>query len=259
MGAHPLGVVPLDHPLHSPPVAPSLTVVVPIHNEAAFLPEALPRLLGALDRVAADGKVILAENGSTDDTAAVALRVGGGDPRLAVLRLAAPDYGAAMRAGFLAARGDWVANVDIDYFSDEFLSAALALGGEADVILASKRAPGAEDRRGFVRRMGTLVFNILLRVLLGSRVSDTHGMKVIRSEVVTAIAPQVISTKDLFDTELVIRAERAGYRIREIPAVVEEMRQTRSSLIKRVPRTVRGLWRIRTALRAEAKKLSADS
>ncbi|HEX5631122.1 MAG TPA: glycosyltransferase family 2 protein, partial [Acidimicrobiia bacterium] len=107
------------------------------------------------------------------------------------------------------------------------------------------------------RRMGTLVFNILLRVLLGSRVSDTHGMKVIRSEVVAAIAPRVISTKDLFDTELVIRAERAGYRVREIPAVVEEMRQARSSLIKRVPRTIRGLWRIRAALRQEAKQAAS--
>jgi hypothetical protein len=77
---------------------------------------------------------------------------------------------------------------------------------------------------------------------------------VIRADVVAAIAPMVISTKDLFDTELVVRAERAGYRIREIPAVVEELRQARSSLIKRVPRTIRGLWRIRGALRAEAKK-----
>jgi hypothetical protein len=104
-----------------------------------------------------------------------------------------------------------------------------------------------------VRRLGTLVFNVLLRVLLRSRVSDTHGMKVIRGSVVTAVAPAVISTKDLFDTELVIRAERAGFRIREIPAVVEEVRQARSSLIKRVPRTVRGLLRIRRALAAEAR------
>ena len=234
---------------------PSLTVVVPIHNEAAFLPEALPRLLATLDRVEADGRVILAENGSTDDTAEVATRVAGGDSRVTVMSLSEPDYGAAMRAGFLTARSDWVANVDIDYFSAEFLSTALALGGDAEVILASKRAPGAVDKRGLVRRLGTLTFNTLLRVMLASRVSDTHGMKVIRSDVVAAIAPKVISTKDLFDTELVVRAERAGYRIREIPAVVEELRQARSSLIKRVPRTIRGLWRIRGALRAEAKKL----
>ncbi len=233
-------------------MAPSLTVVVPIHNEAGFLPVALPRLLAALDSVDANGAVILAENGSTDDTGAVATRLALSDPRVTVLRLPTPDYGAAMRDGFLAARSDWIANVDIDYFSGEFLTAALALGSDADVILASKRAPGADDRRSFVRRMGTLVFNVLLRILLRSHVSDTHGMKVIRADVVSALAPAVISTKDLFDTELVIRAERAGYRVREIPAVVEELRETRSSLFKRVPRTVRGLWRIRRALRDEA-------
>ena len=90
-----------------------------------------------------------------------------------------------MRDGFLAARGEWIANVDIDYFSGEFLTAALALADEADVVLASKRAPGADDRRSIVRRLGTLVFNVLLRLLFGSRVSDTHGMKVIRRTVVT--------------------------------------------------------------------------
>ncbi|MBI5156541.1 MAG: glycosyltransferase family 2 protein [Acidimicrobiia bacterium] len=234
-------------------MTPSLTVVVPIHNEAEFLPGALTRLLAALDGVAATSTVILAENGSSDDTAAVANRLAMADRRVKVLHLPTPDYGAAMRHGFLAANTDWVANVDIDYFSGEFLTEAIGLGDEADVVLASKRAPGAEDRRGLVRRLGTLAFNVLLRVLLRSRVSDTHGMKVIRGSVVAAVAPAVISTKDLFDTELVIRAERARYRIREIPAVVEEIRQTRSSLIKRVPRTVRGLLRIRRALADEAR------
>ena len=235
-------------------MAPSLTVVVPIHNEAGFLPTALPRLLAALDGVDATAAVILAENGSTDDTAAVASRLAAADHRVTVLHLPDPDYGAAMRHGFLAARGEWVANVDIDYFSGEFLTAALSLAGQADVILASKRAPGAVDRRGMVRRLGTYTFNLLLRTLLRSRVSDTHGMKVIRGTVVAAIAPAVISTQDLFDTELVIRAERAGFRVREIPAEVEELRETRSSLIKRVPRTVRGLLRIRRALRDEARR-----
>jgi glycosyltransferase involved in cell wall biosynthesis len=215
--------------------------------------------MAALDRVEADASVILVENGSTDATAAVAAGLAASDPRITVLRLATPDYGAAMRAGFLAARGEWVANVDIDYFSGEFLTAALDLAGGADVILASKRAPGAVDRRGRVRRLGTFTFNVLLRVLLRSRVSDTHGMKVIRLTVVAALAPAVISTKDLFDTELVIRAERAGFRIKEIPAVVEELRAARSSLLKRVPRTVRGLLRIRRTLRREAAKAQGAS
>jgi hypothetical protein len=93
------------------------------------------------------------------------------------------------------------------------------------------------------------VFNLLLTSILGSNVSDTHGMKGFRRELVADIVPQVVSTKDLFDTELVIRAERAGYSIVEVPVVVEEMRTARSSLIKRAPRTVAGLFRMRRLLR----------
>ncbi len=65
------------------------------------------------------------------------------------------------------------------------------------------------------------------------------------------LAPRVVSREDLFDTELVVRAERAGYRIAEVPVVVVEVRAARSSLVKRVPRTIRGLWRIRGTLAAE--------
>ena len=65
-------------------------------------------------------------------------------------------------------------------------------------------------------------------------------MKAIRREVVVKITPDCQSTQDLFDTELVVRAERAGYRIVEVPVVVEEKRETRSSLVTRVPRTLRG-------------------
>jgi hypothetical protein len=152
-----------------------------------------------------------------------------------------------MRHGFLSAQGDWVVNFDIDYFSGAFLEKVLTLQ-DVDLVIASKRDPESEDRRSIMRRLATRVFNILLRVILGSNVSDTHGMKAFRADLVSRIAPQVESRQDLFDTELVIRAERAGYRIQEVPVVVKEMRVTRSSLVKRVPRTISGLFRIRRAL-----------
>ncbi len=91
----------------------------------------------------------------------------------------------------------------------------------------------------------------ILRFGLSSGVSDTHGMKAIRRDVVVEIAPRVQSTQDLFDTELVVRAERAGYRIVEVPALVEEKRATNARLMTRVPRTLRGVWSIRQILSRE--------
>jgi hypothetical protein len=102
--------------------------------------------------------------------------------------------------------------------------------------------------------MGTMVFNRILRWLFRSSVSDTHGMKLIRREVITSVLPLVTSTKDLFDTELVLRAERDGFRIAELPVVVEEQRDARSSYLKRVPRTLRGLVGIRFRMWQEDRR-----
>jgi glycosyltransferase involved in cell wall biosynthesis len=226
---------------------PSVSVVIPVHNEADYLPSAIERLFAELRTVDADVSVLVAENGSTDGSADVVRSLGGRYPQLHVLELPTPDYGAAMRAGFLAADGEWVVNFDIDYFSGDFLATAIATD-VADVVLASKRAPGSDDRRAVVRKVATWGFNILLRTLLSSSASDTHGMKAIRRSVVQAIAPDVVATQDLFDTELVIRAERAGYRIVEVPVVVQEQRVSKSSLLRRVPRTLRGVLRMRSSL-----------
>ena len=232
-----------------PPPLPAVTVVIPVHNEADYLPEALPELFKEMDLVKAAVTVVVAENGSSDATADLVRKAQETFANLELLELATPDYGAAMREGFMQATTEWVALFDIDYFSGEFLSDALNLSESADIVLASKRADGADDRRGLTRRFATWTFNQILKVVLASQVSDTHGMKLVRSDVVQKIAPQVISTTDLFDTELVVRAERAGYRIAELPASVEEMRDTRSSLIKRVPRTLSGVWAIRASMR----------
>ncbi len=225
-----------------------LVVVVPVHNEADFIPTALPSLISTMDEVDVAYRILLVENGSSDGTADVAKKVAA-DSAVEVISLPDADYGAAMRRGFLEADGVWVVNFDIDYFSADFLRSVLGQPDEVDIVIASKRDPGSDDRRPPIRRIATFVFNLMLRMILASKVSDTHGMKGFRSQLVNDLTPLVVSNQDLFDTELVIRAERAGYSIVEVPVTVAEIRPARSSLIKRAPRTVAGLFRIRRTLK----------
>lgn len=229
-------------------MAPSISIVVPVYNEAGFIPVALPKLVEAVEGIEAPYEIHIVENGSSDGTVE-AVRSAAAEGNVVVDSLPTADYGAAMRHGFLEADGDWVVNFDIDYFSAEFLRQLLEQPDDVDLVIGSKRDPGSEDRRPFIRRLATRVFNLLLMLVLDSNVSDTHGMKGFRKKLVDDIAPQVVSTEDLFDTELVVRAERAGYSIAEVPVLVEEMRSARSSLIKRAPRTVAGLIRMRSLLR----------
>ena len=228
----------------------SIAVVVPVYNEAAFIPEALPSLIETMKEVGHPYRIWLVENGSTDDTAAMAQRLKGDAP-VTVVSLPDPDYGAAMRHGFLEADGDWVVNFDIDYFSAGFLRLVLSQPETVDLVIASKQDPDSADSRPVLRRVATRVFNLMLRTILGSKVTDTHGMKGFRRGLIDELSSRVVSTQDLFDTELVIRAERSGFTIVEVPVVVKEMREARSSLIKRVPRTILGLFRIRRILQAE--------
>jgi len=93
------------------------------------------------------------------------------------------------------------------------------------------------------------VFATLLRVLFGVRVSDTHGMKVMRRLDVEPFARASTFGRDLFDTELIVRVERAGLPTAEIPVAVRELRPARTSIVRRVPRTLAGLARLAFALR----------
>jgi glycosyltransferase involved in cell wall biosynthesis len=220
--------------------------VVPVHNEAAFIPHGLPGLVRATRTVYPEAEILVVENGSTDGTAA-AVRAAAGNG-VSLVQLAEADYGTAMYRGMTDATGDWIVTFDIDYFAEDFLRRLEDTSAEADIVIASKRDPGSDDRRSAFRRLATLGFNLLLRTLFGSRVSDTHGIKAFRAAATRPHLDLVHSRKDLFDTELILRMERAGARIVEVPVTVEELRPARSSLLRRVPRTLRGLWSIRRLL-----------
>jgi hypothetical protein len=162
-----------------------------------------------------------------------------------------PDYGAALRAGLLAAEGDIVVNFDVDYYDLGFIADALerlAADDQPAIVVGSKRAEGARDERHGLRRLVTAVFSGILRYGFGLGVSDTHGMKAMRREIVEPLARACHNGTDLFDTELILRAERAGLVVVELPVVVVERRPSRSPIWRRVPRTLLGLLRLRLQL-----------
>ncbi|MCL5943003.1 MAG: glycosyltransferase family 2 protein [Actinobacteria bacterium] len=225
--------------------APRFSVVIPVHNEADCLEAEVRSLVRELDAHGLDFEMVLSENGSTDTTAALADALAMREPRLRVLHLPVPDYGEAMRRGMACARGELVVNFDIDYHDLDFVVAAAALTDRFGIVVGSKIMGGSQDRRSPFRRLVSRVFTLVLRVLFDPRVDDTHGMKVFRREVVEAYLPGVVMGKDLFDTELVLRARRGGVAVGAIPVVVEEKRKARSSIVRRIPRTIKGLLALR--------------
>lgn len=236
-----------------------LSVVIPAHQEEAFLREAVTEVGDGLRARGLDFELVVVENGSTDRTAAIAAELAGELPGVVTFSLDDPDYGGALKRGFLAAAGDLVAIFDVDYYDLTFLDRALALmdggttGEPVSIVVASKRGTGSTDHRALPRRVVTAGFSLLLQAVFGLSVSDTHGMKVLRREPLTLLAEQCRFGTDLFDTELILRAERAGLRVTEVPVDVRETRPSRSSIMQRIPRTVAGLARLRLALWRERR------
>ena len=230
-----------------------LSVVMPSHNEEGYLEAAVGAVIEGLRRRDVEFEVILVENGSRDETLAIARRLEAAYPEVRSTTLPAADYGAALKAGFEMAQGEIVANFDVDLVDLDFLDRALAVMSDSSVaaVVGSKRAHGASDRRSPGRRLVTEVFSATLRYGFGLSASDTHGLKTLRR---SALAPAVAASrfgKDIFDTEVLIRAERADLRIAEIPVSVDELRPPRSPILRRIPRTLGGLAALRLALWSE--------
>ena len=235
---------------------PRVSVVMPAFNEAQIVATSVTSVVEGLRARGESFEVIVVENGSTDGTLAIAHDVAAEYPEVRVKHRDEPDYGRALRAGLLDASGAAVVNFDVDYFDLGFLDAAVAqvlVPGGAAIVVGSKRGVGAHDNRDPIRKLATLVFSTILRVVFGLRVSDTHGIKAMRRDAVVPYAEICTFGQDLFDTELILRVERGGLRTGEIPVEVRELRPARSTFVTRIPRTLRGLCRLRWALWKESR------
>ena len=123
--------------------------------------------------------------------------------------LGEPNYGKALRQGILRARGDVVICDEIDLCDMAFYRGALPalLSAEADMVVGSKAMPGAHDNRPAFRRVATRVINGMLRVAVDFRGTDTHGLKAFRREPLVDVVHQCVVDRDIFASELVVRAE----------------------------------------------------
>jgi glycosyltransferase involved in cell wall biosynthesis len=244
-------------------LTPDVSIVIPVYNEEGILREAtttlragLAALRHALGAPELRFEIIIAENGSSDRTVELAEHLAA-EPALAdgvdvrTFSLGEPNYGKALRRGILEARGRWVICDEIDLCDTDFHRRALELlrHSDCDFVVGSKAMKGASDHRPLFRRAATRVISGLLRVALDFRGTDTHGLKAFHRETVRPVVDACVIDRDLFASELVIRAGRAGLRVVEIPIQLAEKRPPAINLVRRVPRVLSGLARLTWTIR----------
>ena len=219
---------------------PSLTVFFPCYNEE----ENVEALALDVDRVVAeitdDYEVVIVDDGSTDRTGEVAERIARERPRVRVVRHPRNlGYGAALRTGFTGARRELVLYMDGDcQFDIRDLRRLLPLMREGvDMVVGYREDRKDRPLRKFVSR----VYNVIIRMVFGLRVRDIDcAFKLVRKSVFDTV--DLRSERFLVDTELLVKAKRAGFTIVETPVThLPRTRGTSSVSPSDVFRTLREL------------------
>jgi glycosyltransferase involved in cell wall biosynthesis len=231
--------------------APEVSFVIPVFNEEPILHAAVVDLRERLEPHGLSYEIILAENGSRDATAELARQLGERYPEVRLSQSPSPNYGQALRQGILQARGDLVICEEIDLCDVDFHLQALELlrSGRADFVIGSKLIGGARDERPALRHVASQFYTGVLHLLFDFGGTDTHGLKAFRRSVVLPLVQACQIDRDVFASELVIRAYRTPLRIVEIPVRVLEKRPPSINLLKRVPGVLKNLAQLLWVIR----------
>jgi dolichyl-phosphate beta-glucosyltransferase len=228
--------------------APRISIVVPVFNEASRVVQGLGALNTYLSGLSAASEVVLVDDGSTDDTVALAAPCMPPGGQL----LAEPHRGkgGAVREGMLRARGEYVVFLDIDMATPlSFIGPCLdRLRAGADVVIGSRRSPHARIARHQPRLREWLGrgFSFLARVMTGSAVSDfTCGFKGFRRAAAQAVFSRQRIENWSFDAELIFLAARLGLRVEELPVVWSNDARTKVRLGRDIFGSLAGLITIR--------------
>ncbi|MBK4349120.1 bifunctional glycosyltransferase family 2/GtrA family protein [Lacisediminihabitans changchengi] len=200
----------------------ALDVALPVYNEQAAIEQSVRTLHDYLSaEFDATWRITIADNASTDDTAAIADRLASELPGVVVVHLPEKGRGRALRTVWLDSPAEVVAYLDIDLSTG--LSAlpplvAPLLSGHSDVAIGTRLARSSRVTRSAKREFISRSYNLLLHGAMAVKFSDAQcGFKAVRRDVALQLVPLVEDDGWFFDTELLIIAERSGLRIHEVP------------------------------------------
>lgn len=232
----------------------TVEVVIPVYNEERALPQSIPVLRDFLasDHFPYDWRILIADNASIDSTPDVGAKLEAeNDGKVKYVRIERKGRGFALKQVWHDSPHDIMSYMDVDLSTgiEKFPALISAIADDGyDVAIGSRLARGAEVTRSLKRSVLTFGFNSMIKGMFLTRFSDAQcGFKAVSREVAQTIIPLIEDNNWFFDTELLILAEKAGYKIKDVPVRWIEDTDTRVKIGATISEFVRGLLRMRRA------------
>jgi glycosyltransferase involved in cell wall biosynthesis len=232
-----------------PTAVDELSVFFPAHDEAANLERTVDAALAVVKGLALrEYEVIVVDDGSTDGTGAIADDLA---ERHASVRVIHHDtnrgYGAALKSGLAAARLDWIFYSDSDcQFDLSELALLLPFAEQHDAVIGYR----AQRSEGVARKLNQFLWTRLVRAVVGLDVRDVDcAFKLLRRSSVQPALP-LVSDGAVISAELLVKLQRAGARIKQVPVTHHPRPAGRPSGAspRVIVRAFRELFRLRRAL-----------
>ncbi len=232
------------------PKSVQVSVVLPAYNEVDYLQPAVEKVIQTLNQFTQSYEVVIAEDGSTDGTAERAEEIAQKTPFVRhIHREKRLGRGTALNNAFKQSSGQVLVYMDLDLATDlrylKPLVEAITVEGY-DFSTGSRMMAESRAERTFSRGISSKTYNFLVRHMLGSKLRDHQcGFKAFKKEPLMKMLDKVEATHWFWDTEILVRAQRQGYRVKEIAVEWKSGKDTKVNLFKdswNMFRQIMSLW-----------------
>ena len=230
-----------------------ISLVIPAYNESGIIMDTIQTVSARLAELTAEYEVLIVDDGSTDGMGQLVRDCG--DPHVR-LEGYAPNCGKgrAVRTGMLAARGDIILCTDADLAYGVDIFAVLLerfRAGDAGLVIGSRRL-GGEGYKNYppLRIFMSKCFGLLSHMISGLPYDTQCGIKAYRRQAARDIFSSCTTDGFSFDFEVLMRADKLGLKVEQIPVSVINFRESKVNVVKDSMQMFRDVFYIRRKVRS---------
>jgi len=215
-------------------IATHVTLVIPAYNEERNIEANVKKVRNFLNTRKVE--IVIADNGCTDNTRHIASLLSKKYNDVRSVSLHEKGKGRALKRAWKDSKTELISYMDTDlpFTLQDYVKALEKLEVEnADLVVGSRTMAGAYVERPFIRGFLSRIYNLLVKILLGIKVSDCQcGLKVLRKAKFLKVLDKIEDNNWFFDTELIFRFQQAGYLIKEVPVHCKMTQSTKVAILR---------------------------